>query len=49
MTCPCGYADECDGETGILYPLQGGGCSSTTECKNPDYLPLPVEDFPEIP
>ena len=47
MTCPCGYTDDCDGEIGILYPLQEGGCSCATECRNPEYLPLPIADFPE--
>lgn len=33
MTCECGYADECDGEYGTLYPLQDGGMCSVVTCK----------------
>jgi hypothetical protein len=32
MTCECGYADECDGETAIFYPLQDGGMCSVRDC-----------------
>jgi hypothetical protein len=37
MTCECGYADECDGETAIFYPLQEGSWVSTRPCKNIEY------------
>lgn len=33
MTCQCGYADECDGETAVFYPLQDGGMCSVTNCR----------------
>lgn len=35
MPCPCGYADECDGETAVFYPLQDGGMCSVRSCQNP--------------
>lgn len=33
MSCPCGYADECDGEHAIYYPLQYGGSCAVEPCK----------------
>ena len=33
MTCKCGHADECDGESGPLYPLQDGGMCSVIPCR----------------
>jgi hypothetical protein len=35
MSCECGYADECDGEHGVLHPLQDGGLCSVVSCKAP--------------
>lgn len=35
MPCDCGYADECDGETAVLHPLQDGGMCSVLSCKAP--------------
>jgi hypothetical protein len=35
MSCNCGYADECDGEHGVLYPLQDGGMCSVIRCQSP--------------
>lgn len=37
MSCPCGYADECDGETAVFYPLQDGGMCSVRSCQNKEY------------
>jgi hypothetical protein len=42
MTCQCGHADECDGETAIYYPLQDGGMCSVQNCTDPNRK-LPVE------
>ena len=36
MTCECGYADKCDGETAIFYPLQDGGMCSVRDCHRPE-------------
>jgi len=33
MTCECGYADECDGETAVFHPLQEGGLCATRPCR----------------
>ena len=33
MTCTCGHADECDGETAVFYPLQEGGMCATAPCR----------------
>lgn len=35
MTCECGYADECDGETAIFHPLQDGGMCAVRSCNKP--------------
>lgn len=35
MTCDCGYADECDGETALFHPLQDGGLCSVRSCNAP--------------
>jgi hypothetical protein len=35
MSCECGYADECDGETAIFYPLQDGGMCAARPCQAP--------------
>jgi hypothetical protein len=45
MTCPCGYADECNGETCIFYPLQDGGLCAVEPClervqPQPEYDPF---------
>jgi hypothetical protein len=37
MTCPCGYADECDGEHAIFYPLQDGGQVAVVSCNSPNH------------
>jgi hypothetical protein len=47
MSCPCGYCDECDGEHGVLYPLQDGGMCTVIPCKEPTPLSS-VEDDVEV-
>lgn len=34
MSCTCGYADECDGEWAVFYPLQDGGTCSVRPCNS---------------
>lgn len=33
MTCPCGYADECDGEYGVFLPLGHNGDCAVRPCQ----------------
>jgi len=42
MTCECGYADECDGETAVFYPLQDGGTCAVRDC-NKSKVEVPIE------
>lgn len=35
MSCPCGYADECDGETAVFLPLGHNGDIAVRPCKQP--------------
>lgn len=39
MSCECGYADECDGETAIFHPLQVGGMCAVRSCQKPPKPP----------
>jgi hypothetical protein len=45
VSCPCGYADECDGEHAIHYPLQDGGMCSVEKCKKPHDAPDPIPQY----
>jgi hypothetical protein len=45
MPCECGYADECDGETAVFYPLQDGGMCAVRDCNKPLVeVPIDPED-----
>ena len=41
MSCPCGYADACNGEFATFYPLQDGGMCSVSPCRNQEARPDP--------
>lgn len=46
--CRCGYADECDGQHAIFYPLQDGGMCAVAPCNAP-IVETDEHDAREVP